>query len=471
MTITRRAVTIGGILFLMPSSSVFAQTSTPLTDKELDAPFVRRRAVDAAVWAIPILNFDAMRQAYFRDGGAKYNDIIWWPKASTWKNQSLTVNTSVRYMYTFSNTREDGPVVIDLPPAVGGASFYGTIENAWFVPLVDIGLEGKGGKYLILPPDYNAEVPPGYISVRPKTYNTGTLVRSILASNSEEDVRKGDELVQQVKIYALNKANNPPTQKFVDMTDIVYDGLIRYDESLYTSLARMVDEEPVQPRDLEMMGMILPLGIEKGKEFKPDNATATQLRGAAGEAKAWLRDKLVSDVTEWWPGSQWKVPAPPIAPATEFHWEVPNYFDVDSRAIALSSFFAPTAKLGSSSFYLGTYHDGSGNRLRGENTYRLRVPANVPVREFWALTAYDLETAALFRNSDRPTLDSLDEKMRKNADGSVDLYIGPKAPAGQDSNWIYTPPAKMWFPWFRLYGPEKAVLDKTWKLPDIEQVS
>lgn len=85
MTITRRAVTIGGILSLMPSSSVFAQTSTPLTDKELDAPFVRRRAVDAAVWAIPILNFDAMRQAYFRDGGAKYNDIIWWPKASTWK--------------------------------------------------------------------------------------------------------------------------------------------------------------------------------------------------------------------------------------------------------------------------------------------------------------------------------------------------------------------------------------------------
>ena len=100
-----------------------------------------------------------------------------------------------------------------------------------------------------------------------------TLVRSILASSSEDDVRKGDELVKQVKIYPLAKADNPPTQRFVEMTDTIYDGLVRYDESLYTSLARMLNEEPVQPRDLQMMGMILPLGIEKGKEFKPDAAT------------------------------------------------------------------------------------------------------------------------------------------------------------------------------------------------------
>lgn len=102
-----------------------------------------------------------------------------------------------------------------------------------------------------------------------------------------------------------------------------------------------------------------------------------------------------------------KIPGPAIAVKTEFLWEVPIYFDVDARGIGLSSSFAPTAKLGSGSFYLGTYHDSSGKPLRGENTYRLRVPANVPVREFWALTVYSLETAALFRNSERLTLGSL----------------------------------------------------------------
>jgi hypothetical protein len=151
---------------------------------------------------------------------------------------------------------------------VPGASFYGTIEDAWYVPLVDIGVEGKGG----MPPDFKGDVPDGYTPVRPATYNTMTLLRSILASYSEKDVRAGDELVKQVKIYPLSKAANPPAQRLLDMTDVMYNGLVKYDETFFTSLARMLNEETVQPRDLEMMGMLLPLGIERGKEFKPDAA-------------------------------------------------------------------------------------------------------------------------------------------------------------------------------------------------------
>jgi hypothetical protein len=451
--------------------SATAQNTTPLTSEELASRTVDRRAVDAAIWGIPIVSLDAMRQAYFRDAKAKYNDIIWWPKGSGWKNQSLTVNTSVRYMYFFCNTRDDEPVVVELPPAAAGASFFGTIEDAWFLPLVDIGSEGKGGKYLVLPPDYAGDVPAGYIPVRPKTYNTMTLLRSIVASDSADDVRAGDALVRQVKVYPLSKADNAPAQRFVDMTDIMYDGLVKYDETFYSSLARMLNEEPVQPRDLEMMGMLLPLGIEKGKEFKPDAATLAQLKRAIVEAQAWLTEKQVTFVTPWWPNSQWVVPAGPIVPQTLFRWEVPNYFDVDSRGLGLAAFFAPTATLGTGSFYFGTYHDSQGRLLKGESTYRLHVSPNVPVREFWAFTVYSRETAALFRNSTRLTIDSLDKGLRKNTDGSVDIYIGPTPPAGQESNWIYTPAGKEWFPWFRTYGPEKAVMDKSWKLPDIERIN
>src|SRR5258707_14789395 len=123
-------------------------------------------------------------------------------------------------MYFFINTRQDGPVVVDIPPAATGASFYGTIEDAWYVPLIDLGFEGKGGKYLVLPPDYKGDAAEGYVAVRPKTYNTMTLLRSILASLSEADVRAGDELVNQVKIYPLSKAANPPAQRLLDMTDV-----------------------------------------------------------------------------------------------------------------------------------------------------------------------------------------------------------------------------------------------------------
>jgi hypothetical protein len=453
----------------VPVMNVSAQDLSP---KALEQRMLERRAVDAVIWGMPLVSEDAMRQAYLRDAKAKFNDIIWWPKGSGWKNQSLTVNTSVRYMYFFCNTREDGPVVVDLPPAVAGASFYGTIEDAWFVPLVDIGFEGKGGKYLVLPPDYTGEVPAGYIPVRPKTYNTMTLLRSIVASLSEEDVQAGDALVKQVRIYPLSKAGNPPPQRLVDMTDILFDGLVRYDESFFTSLARVLNEETAQSRDLQMMGMLLPLGIERGKEFKPDAATVARLKAAVAEAHSWLKKGLVASETRspWWPGSQWTIPSPPIGFETQALWEVPNYFDVDSRGIAFSNFFAPPAKTGTGSFYLTAYNDSRGGALRGENTYRLHVPANVPVREFWAMTVYSLDTGALFRDSTRPTLGSLDKGLRKNADGSVDIYIGPKPPASKESNWIFTPAGKTWFPWFRAYGPEKAFLDKTWKLPDIEKV-
>jgi hypothetical protein len=307
--------------------------------------------------------------------------------------------------------------------------------------------------------------------VRPATYNTMTLLRSILASDSQSDVRAGDELVKQVKVYPLSQAANPPAQRLLDMTDVMYNGLVKFDESYFAGLARMLSEETVQPRNLQIMGMLVPLGIERGKEFKPDAATVVVLNKAAAEAQAWLMYKVTTDVTPWWPDSQWIIPSPPITMPTAFKWETPNYFGVDARAIAFYQYFCPTARLGTGSFYFASFHDQSGKPLEGGTTYRLRVPANVPVREFWSFTVYSLKTSSFFLNSTRLTLGSLDRDLQKNADGSVDIYIGPEPPAGKESNWLYTPAGQKWFPWFRVYGPEQAILDKSWRLPDIERVN
>ena len=178
---------------LITSALLGALAFTPaqaadFSSAELHRRTIERRAVDAVIWGLPLVGEDACKQAAFRDGKATYNDIVWWPKGS-WKNQSPTPNVNTRYMYLFCNTKQDGPVVVELPPAVSGASFYGTIEDAWYVPLADIGFEGKGGKYLVLPPDFKGDVPEGYTPVRPATYNTMTLLRSILASYSETDVQ------------------------------------------------------------------------------------------------------------------------------------------------------------------------------------------------------------------------------------------------------------------------------------------
>src|SRR5271166_4245526 len=465
MTTTRRQNLIAALACAVALMNAHAKAFSP---EELQQRMVERRAVDAVVWGAPAVTLDMMRQAYFRDAQAKYNDIVWWPKGAGWQNQSLDVDTSVRYLYVFSNTKNDGPIVLDLPAAIPQAKFLGTILDMWQVPLTDVGVGGKGGKYLILPPDYKDEVPAGYIPLRPKTYNSYMLIRSIVASRSEEDVRAGDALVQQIRIYPLSQAGNPPKPRFVDMTDKLYNAVVPYDDTFFVSLARVINEEPVQSRDLEMLGMLLPLGIEKGKEFNPDAGTRTQLKAAAAEAHAWLIQGIITTFERYYPGGRWVIPAPPIAVKTEFQWELPNYFAVDARGITLASFFGPVYHLGGGSFYLSTYYDKDGAQLSGENNYRLHIPANVPASEFWAVTVYDLETEAFFLNSTHLTVDSLDPTVKKNADGSVDVYFGPTPPAGHESNWIYTASGKHWYPWFRFYGPQKAIFDKSYVLPDIE---
>jgi len=292
-----------------------------LTPKDLASRTVYRRAVDAVIWGVPAVTLDMMRQAYFRDAKASYNDIVWWPKGAGWQNQSLDVDTSVRYLFIFSNTEKDGPMVLDLPTGDASSKFLGTILDSWQVPLVDIGVGGKGGKYLILPPDYKGDEPTGYIQLRLKTYGSYMLIRSILASRSEADVRAGDALVKQIRIYPLSQAGNPPVPRFVEMTDKLYNAVVPYDDTFYDSLARVINEEPVNPLDLQMLGMLLPLGIEKSKKFKPDAATRMQLKAAATEAHAWLINGITTTFERYYPDGKWVIPTSSIAVKTEFLWK------------------------------------------------------------------------------------------------------------------------------------------------------
>ncbi len=125
-------------------------------------------------------------------------------------------------------------------------------------------------------------------------------------------------------------------------------------------------------------------------------------------------------------------------------------------------------KLGTATAYLTGLRDSNGNLFSGETTYRLHVPADVRARDFWSVIVYSMKTKSMIPNSfNRVGLSSYDKKsMLMNPDGSVDIYFGPKAPAGKNANWL--PTGQDFVLLFRVYGPEKAYLDKTWKLPDVE---
>jgi hypothetical protein len=228
------------------------------TAAELKQRRIERRAVEAAMWGMPIVSVDAMREAFFRDAGAKYGDILYFSKPADWKFQTTTPNASSLYVYFNFNTKDE-PVVLEFPAAIG-AGLFGTLLDAWQTPLVDVGPkgedEGKGGKYLLLPPDFKGEVPAGYIPVRAATYNGYALFRAIPATQSEVDVAKAIALMKQLRLYPLAKATDPPEQRFIDIAGKPFDGIVSCDESFFVRLARMLSEESVQQRDLVMMGQL-----------------------------------------------------------------------------------------------------------------------------------------------------------------------------------------------------------------------
>jgi hypothetical protein len=99
----------------------------------------------------------------------------------------------------------------------------------------------------------------------------------------------------------------------------------------------------------------------------------------------------------------------------------------------------------------------------------LRVPEDLPVKQFWALNIYDFATwAFIYSPEERVGLSAYDKpKMKMNDDGSVDVYFGPEGPKGLESNWIPTQ-GKRPVPIIRIYGGEERYWNRSFKMPDVE---
>jgi hypothetical protein len=462
---------VGAFALMLTAASASAQN---LSSDDLTRRNTERRAVEAMIWAMPAVNADLMLQAMLSSTKAKVNEIVYWSKPVNWKNQTLTPNPDSIYFMSLWNVK-DGPLVIEIPPAQGGA-IAGNIVTAWQMPLEDAGPEGadkgQGGKYLILPPGYSGNVPADYIALRSDTYSGFALLRSNLASHSDADVAKSVTYGKQIKVYPLSQAANPSPTVFTDAYDVMFDSTIRYDASFFGNLDRVVQSEPWLDRDRAMIDQLRTIGIEKGKPYNPDRNTLTIPGEAAQEARALLEQRYDAGFPVINPGIRWFPAAmADMVRAASTGYADPNSYPVDERAVTYTLGFTGVKRLGTAQFYLMANKDKDGDAFEGGSTYRLTVPAKAPVRNYWSATVYDRETHALVKNMPSASRASISPGIQKNTDGSVDVYFGPKAPDGKEANWVPTDPARKFELLFRLYGPEKALFDHSWKLPDVEKVA
>ncbi|MFC7675712.1 DUF1214 domain-containing protein [Mycolicibacterium sp. GCM10028919] len=442
-----------------------------LTPNELRQRSSYRRAVEAFIWGIPAVNFEMMYDALVRDARGGPNQIVYWSRLLDGKNQTLTPNPDAIYLMAFYDTT-DGPVVLEIP-AAGDGSITGSIDDAWQCAIEDVGPAGidagAGGKCLILPPDHLDDVPDGYLPMRSATRSGYALLRSNLRSGADADVEAAVAYGKKVRLYPLAEAERNPSTTFVDAADVVFDAKIPYDHTFFHALDRRIQAEPWLPRDKAMIDFCASFGIVKGQPFTPDETTTAMLDDAMHEVRAWLDDRYVrSYAASFYDDARWALPASPaLIEASTTNYGNPNTYPIDDRAMSYSMAFFSAKRLGTGQFYLMTIADELGDPLDGATTYRLHIPARVPVSLYWSVTAYDRHTHTLIRDVPWASRSSHTPGLTEHDDGSIDVVFGPTAPRDAVDNWVPTRSGEPFELLFRFYGPLEPLFDKTWRLPDV----
>ena len=418
-----------------------------------------------------IASMDGIRKGILEFGPANTTAVLFEELMDS-KALFLTANTTSVYMFSWLKLGDE-PMVIETPPNV-----LGFINDHWFRYVIDFGNlgpdKGKGGKFLVLPPGYEGEVPEGYHVARTNTYGNWVIWRGYQVDGSTEQAVNATK--EKFRIYPLSQKATPPKMKFVNASGKFMNTIHRMDANIFDEINDVVQAEPLMGERPELLGHLAAIGIVKGQPFEPDERMRSILKAAASAGSVTVKAVISKPRDEryfWYPGeSNWQN----AFPGGAYTWELDGVSLQDIRAAF--HFYATgitpamaLKKVGKGSQYAFTYLDANGNPLDGGKTYKVHVPADVPAKKFWSFTIYDNQTRSMLQTDAQfPGIGSNDKNVVQNEDGSYDVYFGPKPLKGKESNWVQTVPGKGWNTIFRLYGPLESWFDKTWRPGEIKLI-
>ncbi|MGI9613894.1 MAG: DUF1254 domain-containing protein [Acidimicrobiales bacterium] len=410
------------------------------------------------------LGLDACHKLAIADGLMDSNSLF------------LTGNTDTVYVSSMIDLERDGPTVVEIPPGCGP----GTVNDAWFRFVVDMGApgldRGEGGQYLILHDDDETDIPDGFHVARSPSFVNWLILRGFLVDGRPDAPAR--MFKEGLRVYPLSETNDPPEPEFVSFTGKVFNTIHANDVTFYDEIDAVIQREPIGVIDPETRGLMASIGIEKGKPFAPDDRMRGILIEAAAVGNATARannffnrdpEVLIWDDRRWTTGFL----------GGDYRWlrdsgNGGRHLDARTLFFYFATVNTPAMALkmvGAGSQYAAAMVDATGNAPSGAEHYRLRLPPDVPAKQFWSIVAYDPQTRSeLQTGQPYPSRNNARDDLRYNDDGSVDIYFGPDAPDGYEDNWIQTVPGKGWFLLLRLYGPLEAWFDQTWRPGDIEPI-
>lgn len=435
------------------------------------------RGVEAFLNCIPATSLEAMRRGMVDMGGVASHQCVLFDQLMDSNPLFLTGNTDTVYASLMLDLKRDGATVVEIPPGCGP----GTVNDAWFRFVIDMGGpgadRGQGGKYLILPPDHDGDVPDGYFTVTSPSYVNWLILRGFLVDGKPDAAaamfRDG------LRVYPLASADDPPAMEFISGSGHHFNTIHGNDDTFYEELHAVIEREPIDVIDPETRGLLASIGVRKGKPYAPDSHLAATLVEAAAVGNATSRALLFQprdpDAYIYDDGSHWQTGFV----GGDYRWLIDDgaggrnldartyffYFaTVNTPAMALKM-----VGVGSQYGFLAV--DRDGNYLDGSRSYRLNIPADAPAKDFWSVVAYDPQTRSELQTGQPfPSKNSEKDPLVVNADGSVDLYFGPSAPDGKEENWIQTVEGKGWCILLRLYGPLESWFDQTWRPGEFELI-
>ena len=466
--------------------------------------------VEAFLGALPGASLAAMRRG-FQSAGVEDNSFTFFPDLMDSASIFLTANCDTVYFWGFIDL-SDGPMVLDVPALGPPSGLLGTIDDMWFRWVTDLGLpgpdRGAGGRYLIVGPGYDGPLPDsGFHVVHARTTRVTALGRGFMVDNDPtvpvEAMRNGVRLSPYVpgaqgtaigtflagKAPPLAAAPELPETRFVELSGESFNTIYPNDFGYWEIVNELVQQEPPGAGDPELLGLLAAVGIVHGKPFEPDARMRKILEEAVVVGNATARTVTFAARPEegfaFYPESAWESALfvggyefldPPPEITAEGPVAAPS--DGARKLSSRTNFFYMATGItpamcmrltGIGSQYIYAMRDSEGEYLDGSRNYRLTLPPDIPESRFWSVILYDRQTRSMLQTDQHlPRLGSQSGTVETNPDGSTDIYFGPTAPSGKESNWLQTVPGKGWWTILRLYNPLQPFFDKTWRPSEIE---